>query len=445
MLIPKTMDRRSVLRGMMGGAAVTVGVPFLDCFLNGHGTALANGTALPVCFGSWFQGLGFTPGFWEPKKLGAGYEMMPLLDALTPYKDKINIFSGMKAYLDGRALTPHTNGPQAILSGGIPRGQPNPGITIDQLVADVIGTRTRFRSLEVSCVGSTQSQSRRDANSTNPSESNPLALYTRVFGPDFKDPNAADFTPDPAIMVRRSALSAVTEQRKDLAKQLGATDRARLDEYFTALRELENKLELELQKPAPLEACKVPGKTEETTQGAAVERAHHNHRLFAGLMANALACGQTRIVNIMFSGAVSELRMPNNVNTYHITTHEETADPSLGYQPMVGWFQTQIAEGYKTAIEALANIKEGDRTLLDRSLLMFSTDHGFAKLHSLENIAMMTAGGANGRLKTGYHIQAQGDTVARVGLTVQQALGVPVSSWGYESNHTGKSFTELLA
>jgi hypothetical protein len=95
----QTIRRRSVLRGMMGGGAIAVGLPFLDCFLNANGTALADGTALPVCFGSWFSGLGFNPGRWEPTIVGAKYEMAPELAPLAPLKDKINIYSGMKCFL----------------------------------------------------------------------------------------------------------------------------------------------------------------------------------------------------------------------------------------------------------------------------------------------------------------------------------------------------------
>src|SRR5271156_3332891 len=92
------IGRRNVLRGMMAGAAVNVGLPILDCFLNSNGTAFASGTPLPVCFGTWFQGLGYNPGFWEPKTVGANYEMAPQLQALTPLKHKINIFSGLKVF-----------------------------------------------------------------------------------------------------------------------------------------------------------------------------------------------------------------------------------------------------------------------------------------------------------------------------------------------------------
>jgi hypothetical protein len=70
-MIPlKPMNRRRILRGMLGGTAVTIGMPFLDCFLNGNGTALASGAPLPSCFGTWFWGLGLNPGRWEPKTEG---------------------------------------------------------------------------------------------------------------------------------------------------------------------------------------------------------------------------------------------------------------------------------------------------------------------------------------------------------------------------------------
>ncbi|MEQ1867719.1 MAG: DUF1552 domain-containing protein, partial [Micropepsaceae bacterium] len=306
-MIPRAIEdlsRRRVLRAMMGGGAITVGLPLLDCFLNSNGTALADGAPLPLNYVSWFQGLSFAPGFWEPKIVGPGYDMNFCLRALAPMKDKINICSGMKAYLDGHAAGGHNGGPQCILQGGVDDlSLASP--TIDQIVADAIGTRTRFRSLEVSCDGSAESYSRRNATANNPSEPSPMALYKRIFGPDFKDPNAADFKPDPEVMARRSVLSVVTDQRAAVVRHLGASDRARLDEYFTSLRELERRLDLELQKPAPLAACKVPGRVdEEATPGLVIGDAISNHRLFTGLLVHALACGQTQVANVNFAGSL---------------------------------------------------------------------------------------------------------------------------------------------
>src|SRR3954463_7754742 len=107
-------SRRRVLEGMLGGAAVTVGLPFLDCFLNESGTALAaTGRELPVCFGTWFNGLGLNPGFWEPKKTGAGYDVSPQLEPLRRFTDKINVFSSMRVHLDGHTPRVHETGAYA--------------------------------------------------------------------------------------------------------------------------------------------------------------------------------------------------------------------------------------------------------------------------------------------------------------------------------------------
>src|SRR6202035_1057528 len=96
------MTRRRVLRGMMGGAAVSVGLPFLDCFLNTNGTALASGAPLPLAFRTFFLGCGLNPGRWEPKTIGANYDMNIETAPLQPFKSRINVVSGMKVFLDGK-------------------------------------------------------------------------------------------------------------------------------------------------------------------------------------------------------------------------------------------------------------------------------------------------------------------------------------------------------
>ena len=101
------INRRSFLRGMLDGAAVCVALPFLDRFLNGSGTAFADGARLPVRFGAYFWGLGLTDTptggtRWVPSKTGRDYEIMPELESLKPVKDKVSVFSGFRAIGDGR-------------------------------------------------------------------------------------------------------------------------------------------------------------------------------------------------------------------------------------------------------------------------------------------------------------------------------------------------------
>ena len=436
------MIRRTVLRGLFNGAAVTVGLPCLDCFLNNNGTALAaNGSALPVCFGSWLQGLGFNPGMWVPEKIGAGYRNNIQLKLFDPIRDKINVYSGMKYFMDGRPHETHTSTYQICTTGAVFDSSPI-GPSIDSKVADVIGTRTRFRSLDVALDGSRASWSRRSGASINPSEGMPAALYKRVFGPEFKDPNAAEFTPDTLVLAQRSALSAVTEQRQDLLKQVGASDRVRLDEFFTSVREIENQLEIELQKPAPTIGCKVPKAEEETTADAVIENIVANSKIMSKLISHAMACGQTRVFNVLSNS--NNWRHGGSPYNWHSSTHEESVDAALGYQKVVFGFIQAANQIFADFITSLDQTTEGAGTLLDRTLVLWQTDHGDARTHSIEEIPIMTAGSGGGRLKTGIHVSAPGEPCTRVGLTVQQVLGVPLNSWGNRSNETTKTFSEIV-
>ena len=437
-----TLTRRSALRGVLGGSAVTVGLPFLDCFLNTNGTAIAaTGAALPVVFGHWIQSLGFNPGMWVPKKIAAGYENNVQLKQFDPIREHINLFSGMKYFLDGRPHETHTSTFQICTTGAVFDSGPI-GPSLDSKIADVIGTRTRFRSLEVSYDGSRQSWSRRSGTSINPSEGSPAALYKRIFGPDFKDPNAAEFTPDPLVLARKGVLSAVTDQRASLMKQVGASDKARLDEFFTSIREIENQLELELQKPTPMLACSVPKGEEEVKPSSLVEDMDVNGKIMANLLAHALACGQTRVFSINLG--TGGWRRRGGAYTWHSSTHEESIDPALGYQKVVYEFIEEANRMFASLVRTLDSIKEGDGTLLDRSLVLWQTDHGDARTHSLEEIPILTAGRAGGRMKSGVHVSAPGEPCTRVGLTVQQIMGVPLNTWGTRSNETTKTFNEIV-
>jgi hypothetical protein len=440
--------RRTALRGMLGGGMVSVALPFLDCFLDVNGTALAaTGAQLPVRFGTWFWGCGLTPGRWIPAKTGTGYDMPPELKPLAAFRDRLTICSGFKANTDGKGAVPHYTGTMSILTGGAPKGQ---GLvdfpTFDTTIADAIGSDTRFRSLELTATGNPRdSNSRRGSAVINAAEPSPAALYARLFGPDFKDPNAADFVPDPKVMVRKSALSAIKDQRNALLAEVGAADRVRLDQYFTSIRQLEQQLDIQLQKPAPLEACKVPSAPAVTKTGTQIDDAIANHKLLAQLLAQALACNQTKVFNMVFADAGSSLRKAGSTVTHHQLTHEEPIDEKTGCQPEATFFVERIVEGLQTMLVTLDGVKEGDGTLLDRTLVFAHSECSFAKIHSLETIPMLIAGGAGGKIKTGQHIAGNGDPVTRVGLTVQQAMGVPMSSWGAGSMQTSKNLHELMA
>jgi hypothetical protein len=438
--------RRTMLRGILGGAAVTVGVPLLDCFLDTNGTAMANGTALPVRFGTWTWGCGMTSERWVPKTVGADYEVMPELKAMEPFRKKVTILSGFAAQTDGKENKAHQTGPVSIRTGTAPSGTvyyEHP--TLDILISDVIGADTRFRSLEMASTGNPEhSYSVRSQSVVSPAVPSPAELYERVFGPDYQDPNAGSFKPDPKIMVRNSVLSAVKDERDGFIKDLGPADRVRMDQYFTSVRQLEQQLELQLQKPEPLNACTTPEQQEQMTPGTEITSVSHNHKLMSVILAHALACNQTKVFNMVFSDWTSSLRRQGSSETHHATTHNEPADPKLNYQVGASWFVEQAMNGWGDFLTTLDGIPEGSGTLLDNTIVFAHSDTQFARAHTIEGIPMMIAGTGGGRIRSGIHMAGNGEVVTRVGLTLQQVMKVPVNRWGTGSMETAKPITEIV-
>jgi len=442
-------NRRTMMRGLFGGAAVGVSLPLLDAFLDTNGTALADGKPMPVRFATYFWGLGLTPGQWVPSKVGAGYDIPNEMKFLEGGLDKkTSIFSGLTAILDGKASHPHWSGMAAVITGQAPvKVNSFDGLSsFDTAVADHLGGGTRFRTIECTPYGKqSNSYSSRGEDSFKTADSSPLALYTRIFGPGFHDPNSGEWAPDPKVLVKKSVLSSVTAQRQALMKAAGTSDRARLEQYFTSIREMEQKLDAELTRPEPCEACVVPESPAEPPRTGDVPTVNNNNAIMSKLTAMALACNQTKVVNYVYTSATSELYRKGDTNVYHQHTHEEPVDSKLGYQPISAELSRHSVAGFGTFLKALDEVKEGAGTLLDNSLVLGYSDTGWAKIHSIDNIPIILSGGAGGRHKGGTHIASAGDTITRVSLTAQQLVGMPVGSFGTGSMKTTKPFTEIMA
>jgi hypothetical protein len=455
-LLPRPVTRRSVLRGVLGGASVGVALPFLDCFLNENGTAMADtGAPLPVRFGTWYWGLGHTPGHAiVPKtQTAAGIDFLEECKPLQPLAQHLNYFGGFNMPLDGRSNYTHFTGWVASRSGSAPSSNNEIAApTLDLLVADQIAGNSRFHTLDITACGiARENYSARSTNSRAAAEASPEQLYLRVFGPEFVDPNKADFKPDPRAMVRKSVLSAVSEQSKDLNKKLGAADRARLDEYFTSIRQLETQLDLQMQKPQPNQACAIPpapphdGPEQNMPQGLEVDTVIANHKIMTQILTMAVACNQTKVFNMVFTDNFSHMRRPGQTYTHHLLTHEETQDKVLGYQPVAFWFNCRTMEGFAHFIQSFANMPEGAGSLLDNTLIFAATETNYARVHSIDGVHVYTAGKAGGRMKTGLHVVGNGDPITRVGLTAMQIMGLPLDKWGTASLQTSKSITEIVA
>lgn len=430
--------RRRVLKGMLGAATVSVGLPFLE--------ARAQTGGFPTRFGTWFWGCGMNPHRWVPDTLGEGYDLKPeLAMAVGDLQSKITVLTGFDTPLNGRNNEPHYSPPTVTLTGDSPTSLTHiPRSTFDVEIGRIIGNTTRFRSLDLTADGGQNGWSAVSAGTPAPAESSPLRFYQRVFGAGFAT-SGDDFMPDPAVMVRRSVLSAVLDQSKALERRLGSADKQRLDQYFTSIRQLETQLDVLLTEPPDLPACVKPDAPPTTDNSQQITAVVRRHNLLADVLALALACDQTRVFNLSLWRMFTDVRFEGEAVGYHQMTHDESVDAQLGYQPMSQRFLVEAMGCWQYLLKALDRVPEGDGTLLDHLALFAHSGTEFPKEHGTQNIPLMIAGSASGRLKAGQHIAGGASPNARVALTLQQAFGVPIGEWGIDENATSSPVSDLLA
>ena len=132
------------------------------------------------------------------------------------------------------------------------------------------------------------------------------------------------------------------------------------------------------------EACIVLEEPEILPTGLDADLVAKRHRMMTDLMLMAVACDQTRVFNMFYAHAFSSTIKPGYDKPHHTATHEEAVDAELGYQPNVSWFTRRAMDEWAYYVDALANFKEGDGSLLDNSFIYATTDQSFAKLHAID-------------------------------------------------------------
>ena len=445
----KKFTRRRVLRGMLEGSAVAVTLPFLDVFLNDEGSALAaTGSPLPLRFGTWFWGLGMNPKIFVPRNIGMDFDLPEEIAVLKDVKKHLNLFTNFRIPTDNKPNLCHYSGWVALRSGATPSGRRDlPNESLDMPIANAIGGGTPFRMLNFAATGSPRdSYSFRSADAINPPEISAIEVYQKLFGQEFHDPNSSSFTPDAAMKLRKSVLSGVLEDSKSMYKTLGANDKARLDQHYTALRELEGRLEFQMQKPPPALSCLKPSKSPEEIQvGLDSRSVEARHKAMTDLLVMALACKQTNVFNMLYSNSASSLTREGLPDVHHNITHEELIDEVLGIQVQSSWFLREAFKSFAYFVDALARQPEGDGFLIDNVLVYAHSDNESAKTHVLDGTPMFTVGGAGGRLNTGLHIDGKGDVATRLGYTLQRVMGLPIDNWGSGSLRTSREISEILA
>jgi hypothetical protein len=436
------LNRRTLLRGMLGGGLVTVGLPMFEAFVNTNGTAMANGDAFPTRFGMFFWGNGMLPDRWVPQGTGSSYTLSEQLQPLAPVRDAITIITNMQVRVPNQS--PHGSGPAGLLSG-----MPSPtvdasgsfaGPTIDQRIAAQIGDATRFRSIEFGAEPES-GLSWSSPTTRNPAERSPYALFERLFGPGFRAPGEEAII-DPSIALRRSVLDVVSEDANRLRNRLGTADQARLDSHLTAIRELELRLARLEEDPPTLAACLRPEAplADYPWINGRPQLAEVN-RVFGQICAMALACDQTRVFSNFISFPVNNLLFEGATAGHHQLTHDEP-----GEQPQVNEIVIELMGHFAEFIQELRNIPEGDGTVLDHCAVLGTSDVSYGRTHSIDEYPLIIAGSASGRLRTGIHYRPTGaDNASKVILTLMRAVGVTAASYGEDDAMATDSVSEVEA
>lgn len=431
----RELTRRSMLKGLLGGVVATVGLPAFECLMGVNGKAWADGSGFPVRFGLFYWGNGVLPHRWDPAGNGPQWEPSDELVSLVDMgvKEEVTVITGCNMLLPN--INPHWSGCAGTLTGKPLLDTDDKtsfaGATYDQIIAQAIGGETRFRSLEYG-VEAEVGQSFLAAGQRNPIEKSPHGLYERVFGVGFTEPGEEAII-DPKVGLRRSVLDVVLDQANGLKADLGTSDALRLEQHMNSVRELELRLARMEEDPPELEACVVPGAPVGpfVDQDGQLEIAETNQAM-CDLIALTLACDQTRVFSHWLSDPVSNILWPGLTAGYHQLTHE---DPGEQAEVHLGAIET--AREFGRLVRALRDVPEGDGTVLDQCAVLATSDSSRGLNHGSENIPMLLAGTAGGKLKRGVHsANPTGVNIHKPILSVMRALGMPQASISQDEAYT---------
>jgi len=380
MIHQKMCSRRQVLRG----AGAVLALPALEA-LGAAQTAVAPRRMVAIQ-----TTMGIMPQFFFPRTTGRDYELTPYLELLKDFKNDMTVFSGMShPRVDG--------GHQAELA--FLTGAPHPGrngfkntISLDQFAAERIGHQTRFASLttQVGQGGRTLSWTRSGA--MIPGDKSPAELYRKLFIQGKPEEVRRQIA---KLREGRSIMDVVGDRAKSLLGQVGAANRDRLDQYFTSVREVEQRLlraEAWERKDKPKVKAGTP--KDEADRNQVVRKT----QLMYDLVHLALETDSTRLVTIYINPASVVPTIEGvNAETHSLTHH--------GNRPeKVAQLRRIEEEQFKVLGRFLGNLRstqEQGKTLLDQTMVLYGTCMGSANSHSNHNLPVLLAGGG---FKHGQHL-----------------------------------------
>ncbi len=436
----KQLPRRTLLKA----AGVCLGLPLLEAMATPLRSALATAPEGHLRLGFFYVPNGAHMPDWTPQSTGPKYELTPTLKALEPLRKKVSVLSGLtldgaRAHGDGGG--DHARSGAAFLTGSHPRKTDGAdiqnGISVDQVAAQAIGSDTRFGSLELGLEGSAQSGncdsgyscayssnlSWRNATSPLAKEMNPAALFDRLFQVNQAASN--NQPTDPSKKYRQSILDSVLDEAKGLKNSLGKSDQRKLEEYMYSVREIENRL----------------GRNEQLTPGeernvnyarpAGVPKELDEHcKLMLDLFTLALQTDSTRIISFMFANegsnrAYTQIEISEG---HHELSHHGKSDDK---QQKIAKINRYHISKLVYLLNKLESISEGERTLLDNSMLTYGSGISDGDRHNHDDLPILLCGKAAGRIKEASHWSYPKDTpLCNLYLWMLKQLGVQSDSFG---------------
>ena len=408
-----TLSRRRLLQGLgVAGAAVRVGLPALECMFNPSGTAYAaaNRVAskeIESRFVLWFNGNGIIERFWIPRETGHDYRITPCLTPIAPFRNDVHVITGLDspaARLPGPG-NDHHRSMSALMSGTSFSGRGAGGPSVDQVIANKIGSDSRFRSIQVGvCQESFGESVQRNMSWAGrdrplPPEMIPQRLFDRLFGT--KDEHWIDR--------KKSVLDAVRGDAAVLKNRLGQTDKVRLEQYLASVRDVEKSI-----ASLPPEYSEV---VERPPEGGDLKDWPRIAKLQTDLLVHAFASGQTRVASYMLTKCQGLSRFPwlgHAAWRHHEYTHGNVETPRG--QRILRDINRWHVEEFAYLLAKLKSTPEGDGTLLDRTCLAYVHEHAEANAHKNSGLSILLAGGL-GNMKTGLHTRTTG-TIGDLYLTL---------------------------
>jgi hypothetical protein len=423
-----------VLRGL--GASLAL--PLLDSMVPAM-TALAQSAAAPVRrLGIVYLPNGMSMQYWTPASEGEAFQLTQILQPLAPFRDRLLVLSGFaNKAADGRpgeGAGDHTRAQSVFLTGVHPKKTEGPdiraGISVDQIAAAKFGQETQLASLELaleandtmgSCdLGySCAYQSTiawRSATTPLPMETDPRAVFERLFGADSTDPRVRLAR----MRDSRSILDSVSDEIGRFKTGLGARDRLKLTEYLDAVRDIERRI----QKTEEQGSRELPV----VQQPAGVPPVFDDYAaLMFDLMALAYQSDLTRVATFLVGRELSNRTYPEVgiPDMHHGLSHHRDDPGQLAKLARINTYHMKL---FAKFIEKLSATPDGDGSLLDRSLILYGAGISDADKHAHNNLPIVLVGGGAGR---GRHIRVAAETpLMNLHATVLDRIGIPIETLG---------------